>query len=122
MLWPSATALHPFSLVFPNELGTQRQAVPGPQGRLLKMISNFIPEAESGLAQIIGMQAVMRIFSCRGQQEVRLILSLKFDYNLELKNFNTLDIYLDFIFASEPQNSNSDTGILYNSDNISKKS
>lgn len=108
--------------MFPNELGTQRQAVPGPQGRLLKMISNFIPEAESGLAQIIGMQAVMRIFSCRGQQEVRLILSLKFDYNLELKNFNTLDIYLDFIFASEPQNSNSDTGILYNSDNISKKS
>lgn len=75
-VWPSATALHPFSLVFLNELGTQTQAVSGPQGRLLKMISYFIPEAESGLVQIIGMQAVMRTFSFSGQQEIGSILLL----------------------------------------------
>lgn len=62
--------------MFHNELGTKRQAGSGPQGRLLKMISYFIPDAESGLVQIIGMQAVVRIFSCRGQQEVGLILLL----------------------------------------------
>lgn len=65
--------------------------------KVLRKISDFIPEAENGLDQISGMQKITGVFSLKHHRRSDYFcFSLKFYYNLESKKFDKVETCLRY--------------------------
>ena len=88
----------PLSLAFHNEpRDVETVSLQTHRERVLRNISDFIPAAEDGLSHITGMQKILGLLLLNVNRKSDYVcFSLKFDSNLDSKNFNEVDTCLRF--------------------------
>lgn len=88
----------PPSLAFHNEpRDVEKVSLQTRRERVLRKISEFIPDAEDGLRHITGMQKTLGLLLLKVNRKSHYVcFSLKFDSNLDSKNFNEVDTCLRF--------------------------
>lgn len=93
-----ADLLCPVSLAFHNEpRGVETVSLQTRRERVLRKISEFIPDAEDGLRHITGMQKILGLLLFKVNRKSHYVcFSLKFDSNLDSKNFKEVDTCLRF--------------------------